>query len=243
MNRWFANDRCQMLAVLGLCLGADISAGLAASPCAQENKTTVCRSEGRTIRVIAETSPPSARYAIGWIVPAVAATEFERNPEDGSLVLPSGEPENVIVRLGDGAIIAHTGSTHFGDHSIYNHAELAARWSKDETRLLMWQNDKWDTLSAEIFRLDKTGKLSAHGDLLAIVRRLSRQHLARRKRVGAIDAYEAHIVAARFDRGNRMEIKTVLQIPGTDDPGFYFKMKVRMDKAEIRVIDMGALRR
>lgn len=224
---------------------ANASEPQAPHPCVREEMTTVCNGDHPALRVVEETTSPSGRYAMAWVVPEDAASiaRLERDSADGSMSLPGGEPENVVVRLRDGAVIAHAGSTHFGDHELYNYAELSATWSADETRLTTRQNDRWDTLAADVFRLDRNGKLMAHGDLLAIVRRVGRQHLARRKHANPIEAYEAHIVAESFDRGNRMEIKTVLQIPGTDEPGFYFKMKVRLDEDEIRVVDAGVLRR
>lgn len=214
-------------------------------PCVREEMTTVCRGNHTALRVIEETTSPSGRYAMAWVVPEDAASiaRLERDPADGSMSLPGGEPENLVVRLRDGAVIAQAGSTHFGDHELYNYAGLSATWSADETRLITRQDDRWDTLAADVFRFDRNGKLMAHGDLLAIVRRVGRQHLARRKNGTPIEAYEAHIVAESFDRGNRMEIKTVLQMPGADEPGFYFKMKIRLDKAGIRVVDKGQLRR
>lgn len=213
--------------------------------CVREQATTVCHHGGLTMRTIEETTSPSGRYAMAWVVPedAVGTSRLKLDPSDGSMSLPDGEPENVVLRLRDGAVIAHAGSTHFGDHELYNYAELNAAWSADETRLITRQNDRWDTLGADVFRFDRNGKLMAHGDLLAIVRRVGRRHLARRKHANSIEAYEAHVVAERFDRGNRMEIKTVLQIPCDEDPGFYFKMKVRLDKDEIRIVDNGQLRR
>lgn len=224
---------------------ANASEPQAPHPCVREEMTTVCHGDHPAVRVIEETTSPSGRYAMAWIVPedAVGTSRLKLDPTDGSVSLPDGEPENVVVRLRDGAVIAHAGSTHFGDHELYNYAELSAAWSADETRLITRQNDRWDTLAADVFRFDRNGKLMAHGDLLAIVRRIGRKHLAGRKHGDSIEAYEAHIVAERFDRGNRMEIKTVLQIPGTDEPGFYFRIKIRLGEDEIRVVDAGVLRR
>ncbi len=246
MKRWFANDRCRMLAVLGLCLGADVSAGLAAGPCAQENNTTVCRSQGRTIRVIAGTASPSGRYAVGWIVPAAAAKELDRNAEDASLVLPGGEPENVVLRLHDGAVIATMQSTHFGDHAHYNHREITAIWSNDERLLTTWANDKWETLAAEIFRLDGSGKLTDRGDVLALVRRIGKERLSRRKDIDDADLYEPLILKERLHDTSRMDVVTALMIPGSEN-GFTVTITLKpSDKRRarsLRAVHVGTLRK
>lgn len=61
-GRFATNCRGMVLSAL---LSLSPLAARAAKPCTRENKTIVCRDEARTIRVVAETTSPSARYAIG----------------------------------------------------------------------------------------------------------------------------------------------------------------------------------
>ena len=239
-----ARDRCGM--VLSALLSLSPLTADAAEPCAQENKTIVCRNEGRTIRAIAETTSPSARYAIGWIVPAVAAKEFERNSEDGSLVLPGGEPENVVVRLRDGAVIATTQSKHFGDHARYNHREISAIWSADEKLLLVWSNDKWETLASEAFHLDARGGLTGRNDVLALLRRIGKERLSRRKDIDEVNLYEPLILKERLNGTGRVEVVTALIIAGSEN-GFTFtitlKSPAKPGAQPLRVLHVGTLRK
>lgn len=245
MTERFATDYCGM--VLGALLSLSPLAVRAAELCTHENKAIVCRSENRTIRVIAETTSPSARYAIGWIVPpAMAAKEFERNPEDGSLVLSGGEPEDVIVRLRDGAVISTIQSKHFGDHARYNHREITAVWSAGERRLLVWSNDKWETLASEAFRLDGRGELTGRDDVLALVRRIGKKRLSRRTGTSDANLYEPLILKERLHGTSRIDVVTALITPGSEN-GFTFTITLKpSDKRRsqpLRVIHVGTLRK
>ncbi|TYL24913.1 hypothetical protein, partial [Streptococcus pyogenes] len=77
-------------------------------PCAREQATMVCHRDGWTLRVVEETISPSGRYAVAWVVPedATAIARLKLDPTDGSISFLGGGPENAVVRLRDGAIIA-----------------------------------------------------------------------------------------------------------------------------------------
>lgn len=193
----------------------------AVEACTQESKTIVCLNRNLTIRVIAETTSPSGRYAIEWIVPPIPAKEFKRNPEDGSLVVPGFEPENVVVRMRDGAVVTTMQSTHFGDDTRYNHREITAIWSADERLLLVWSNDKWDTLASEILRFDRRGRLTGRDDVLALVRRLGKERLSHRKGINEVRLYEPLILKERLRGADQVEVTTALAIPKSEDELLY----------------------
>ncbi|OJU30244.1 MAG: hypothetical protein BGN91_06685 [Nitrobacter sp. 62-13] len=245
MTGRFATDCCGM--VLGALLSLSPLAARAAEPCTHETETIVCRNETRTIRVIADSTSPSARYAIGWIVPsAVAAKEFERNPEDGSLALPGGEPENVIVRLRDGAVISTMQSKHFGDHARYNHREIITIWSTDERLLLVWSNDKWETLASEALRLDGRGELTGRDDVLALVRRIGKERLSRRTGTDDADLHEPLILKERLHGTSRIDVVTALITPGSEN-GFTFTITLKPSDERrsrpLRAVHVGTLRK
>lgn len=178
MHRYHRTGSTLTLAILvPAVLAATAGSAAALNGCVLERATMVCRMTGRVFRVIEESRSPSGRYAIAWIASAPGVT-FETNSVDGTVSVTGGEARNLLVRLRDGAIVAPDVGTHPGDLAAYNHRRSDVRWSADSGVVGILNHDKWETLSAKIFRMAKPVAVKLFGSC-ASLRPLTRRMLRR----------------------------------------------------------------
>jgi hypothetical protein len=141
------------LAAIALALLSPVAA--AAEPaCTPERYTTVCRTDGRELRLIHNTVSPSGAYGIAWQVPKDASIE---EWEDGSKMAEDGSARNFLVRLTDGKPIARLAGEHFGDHPRYNRTEVVVIWSPDSRYVAIVNQSKRTTDASDVFLVSDKG--------------------------------------------------------------------------------------
>jgi len=147
-------------------------AGARADSCiTDQHGALVCGEGKRAVRVFADTTSPSRKYAFGWRTP------------DG---LPSGKEtpesvENVLVRLSDGAVLAKLGGEYWSTGEMRaNRYDLRAAWSPDNRAVIEVANSRWDSDSFAYYLLD--GAAVTKLDLRAMVEPVMKAKLPARKR-------------------------------------------------------------
>jgi hypothetical protein len=164
--------RALTFAVLLIALyGAQTTAMRADSCIADQHGSLVCGEPKGAVRVFADTTSPSKKYAFAW-----------RSP-DG---LPSGRDiplgvENVLVRLSDGTVIAKLGGEYWAIGEMRaNRYDLLAAWSPDSRAVIEVANSRWDSDSFAYYLLD--GASVTKLDLRALVEPVMKAELPARKR-------------------------------------------------------------
>jgi hypothetical protein len=120
----------------------------------------VCGAGNDAFRTIADTTSPSGKFAFAWRSSQGLPTGDE---------LPSGDIENVLIRLADGAVLAKLGGAYWATGEMRaNRYEVIAAWSPDSRAVIEVSNDRWDTYSLGYYAPDG-GDKAATLDLRALI--------------------------------------------------------------------------
>jgi hypothetical protein len=148
-------------------------AGARADSCTTDRLGGIVCGEGkRAMRVFADTTAPSKKYAFAW-----RSTEGLPSGRD----LPSNGVENLLIRLADGAVLAKLGGEYWETGEMRaNRYDLRAAWSPDSRAVIEVANSRWDSDSFVYYLID--GETVATFDLRALVEPAMTAKLPARKR-------------------------------------------------------------
>jgi hypothetical protein len=104
--------------------------------------TMFCGSSDGAVRTFYKTSSPSGRLAFGWRLTDRPPTAVPKE-NDANL-------ENVVVRIGDGAILAQSHGAYWDLGTKIAKAHVAAAWSPD-SRIAVKVEQREESASAELF--------------------------------------------------------------------------------------------
>lgn len=146
--------------------------GASADSCVADQQGGLVCGEGKSaVRVFADTTSPSKKYAFAWRTPEGLATGRD---------IPSGV-ENVVVRLSDGAVIAKLGGEYWETGEMRaNRYDLLAAWSPDSRAVIEVANSRWDSDSFAYYMID--GGTVTKLDLRTLVEPATKAKLPARKR-------------------------------------------------------------
>jgi hypothetical protein len=233
------------LAALAVALIAPAAAA-AEGACTAETYTTVCRHDGRELRIIRDSISSSGEYGVAWEVPTDGSVEaWSRGGEtDGSKLAGDydgykrkGAPvKNFLVRLADGKPIRQLAGNHIGDHSFYNHVEHEVAWSPDSGYVAILIQEKWLTLVAEVY-LVAHDTASKPVSLLSICKNVTKAEAARRHRKGGENYLTGVNVSSVRDDGTVTAV-CYREIPKRDDfqTGMEVKFKPVRDGLNAQVV-------
>lgn len=247
MQSWRNAGRMPAVVVLAMVVLATATTQ-AAGPnrCSIERTTTVCRAAGQALRVVHDSHSPSGRYAIAWIASAPGVT-FETDPADGTVSVTGGEVRNSLIRLQDIAVLAPDVGTHPGDLAAYNHRRSDVRWSADSGLVGILNHDKWETLSAKIFRIGRDGHAIGPFDLLAFSYQAGRRKLARLRPGTDPDDYAARVTIDSIGNDGLIRGKVTMEQPGGGGEAYAFSLSLQVGGVSAalrpREIRLGRLRR
>jgi hypothetical protein len=173
-----------------------------AQACAPDQHGGLVCGEGKAaMRVVADTASPSKNYAFAW------------RSEQG---LSVGDPpppgvENLLVRLGDGAVLAKLGGEYWATGEMRaNRYELTAAWSPDSRSVIEVANSRWDSDSFAYYRID--GATAARLDLRALVEPVMTARLPPRNRQGNSFRVRTDLPMTLDERG-RLRFTAMLYVP------------------------------
>jgi hypothetical protein len=148
-------------------------AGARADSCiADQHGGTVCGEGKSAMRVFADTTSPSNKYAFAW-------RSADGLPSGGKL--PSNGVENVLIRLADGAVLTKLGGEFWETGEMRaNRYDLLAAWSPDSRAVIEVANSRWDSDSFAYYLID--GATVTTFDLRALVEPAMKAKLPARKR-------------------------------------------------------------
>lgn len=184
---------------------------------ADQHGGLVCGEGERAMRVFAGTISPSKAYAFAWRSSAGLPSGRD---------LPSGEIENVLIRLADGAVLAKLGGEYWETGEMRaNRYDLIAAWSPDSRAVIEVANSRWDTDSLALYLLD--GAAAAKLDLRALVEPAMKAKLPPRKRESNSFRVREDL-PVELDARGRASFTAMLYVPKTDPSHNY---RVRADVA------------
>jgi len=140
-------------------------------PCRPDNhESFICGSGVGAARVIADTLSPSKRLALAWRSLAGPPTEE-----------PSDDPELLVVRLADGAILAASKGMYWNTgESRANRLDETATWSPDSRLLIRSFSSRFSTDKVDLYALGRLDEVSGPFDLLKVMDSAIRTALKRR---------------------------------------------------------------
>jgi hypothetical protein len=119
----------------------------------------VCGEGNNALRSFADTTSPSGKFAFAWRSTQGLPTGDK---------LPSGDIENVLIRLADGVVLAKLGGVHWATGEMRaNRSDILAAWSPDSGAVIEVANDRWDTYSLGYYALG--GDKATTSDLRAVI--------------------------------------------------------------------------
>jgi len=165
----------------------------------------VCGEGKDAIRVFSDTTSPSKKFAFGWRTSA--GLPSGRN-------LPSGDIENVLIRIDDGAVLAKLGGEYWttGD-MIANRYEQLAVWSADSRAVVEVANSRWDTDSFAYYAID--GDKATKLDLLALVSPAVKAKLPASQREGHSFRVRENL-PVKLDARGHLSCTVMLYVPKSD---------------------------
>src|SRR5689334_1917553 len=120
-----------ILAFFAVCLPSVCEAGCVAD----QHDGVICGEGKDAARIIEDTTSPDKKLAIAWRCSAGM-------PADGKE--PAGEIEDVIIRIGDGAVLGKLGGQYWDTGTVRpNRDEFYASWSPDSRAVVEVANARW----------------------------------------------------------------------------------------------------
>ena len=163
----------------------------------------VCGEGNSALRVITDTTSPSGKFAFAWRS-AQGLPQGDKSP--------SGEIENVLIRLADGATLAKLGGVYWASGEMRaNRYDVIAAWSPDSRAVIEVSNDRWDTYSLGWYSLDGGDKAAAL-DLRALVEPALKAKLPPARREGY--SFRVHEdLPVRLDARGHAQFTGMLYVP------------------------------
>jgi hypothetical protein len=161
----------------------------------------VCGEGNKALRTFADTVSPSGKFAFAWRSTKGLPTGDEE---------PSGEVENVLVRLPDGAVLAKLGGEHWATGEIRaNRSDITAVWSPDGRAVIEFANNRWDTYSLRYYAPE--GDKAATLDLRPLIEPALRANLPLARR----DVYSFRLNGepVTLDNHGRVRFTAMLYVP------------------------------
>jgi hypothetical protein len=168
---------------------------------ADQHDGLVCGEGTAAMRVVADTISPSKTYAFAW------------RSEQG---LSVGDPpppgvENLLIRLGDGAVLAKLGGEYWATGDMRaNRYELVAVWSPDSRSVIEVANSRWDSDSFAYYRID--GATAVKLGLRALVEPAMTARLPPRNRKGNSFRVRTDLPLT-LDGSGRLRFTAMLYVP------------------------------
>lgn len=176
---------------------------------ADEHGDLVCGEGKAAMRVVADTTSPSKKYAFAW---------------RGEQGLSVGNPpppgvENLLIRISDGAVLAKLGGEYWATGEMRaNRNELIAAWSADSGSVIEVANSRWDSDSFAYYRID--GATAAKLDLRALVEPVMTARLPPRNRKGNSFRVRTDLPLTLDARG-RLRFTAMLYVPKSETSNDY----------------------
>lgn len=200
-----------ILAFFAVCLPSVCEAGCVAD----QHDGVICGEGKDAARIIEDTTSPDKKLAIAWRCSAGM-------PADGKE--PAGEIEDVIIRIGDGAVLGKLGGQYWDTGTVRpNRDEFYASWSPDSRAVVEVANARWDTTAFAYYAID--GSKSAKVDLLSLVSPAIMAKIPasqRQTRVFRVLAEEE----LKVDNRGRAGFRTMVFVPKREETERHFAVSV-----------------
>ena len=219
-----------ILALLAICLPAASQAGCAAD----KYGGLVCGEGNDAVRVFAATTSPSKKLAFGWRTPTGLPSGRD---------MPSVNIENVLIRLGDGAVLTKLGGEFWETgEMIANRYDQIAAWAPDSRAVVEVANSRWDSDSFAYYAID--GDNVTKVDLRALVEPALKAKLPASRREGlSFRVREDEDLPVRLDARGHLTCTVMLYVP-KQDPIQNFAVSVEIGrKAGTPVARISSIRR
>jgi hypothetical protein len=210
------------VALLALAGSAPVRAEM--GPCRPDgHESLICGTGDGAARVVEETVSPSKRLALAWRSTSHPPTERP------SLYDPK-DLEDLVVRLGDGAILArHEGeywSIPDGGHA--NRLTEQAVWSPDSRLMIATLEERFDTSMVDLYGFDAHDKLTGPFNLLGIMEPALRSRLKQSGKDAAAYLFDgAGRRSFTIDNRGRVHGLVMMWVP-KDGPFAYFEMTIQV---------------
>jgi len=154
-----------------LLLGAPAFAGM--GPCLpDQHDGLICGSGDGAARVIEDTLSPSKRFALAWRSLDAPPTQ---EPKDD-------KTELLLVRVGDGVILTRSPTEYWDTGEMHvNRLQEQASWSPNSRLVIRAFQQRFETGSAELYAIGKTGEFAGALDLRKILDTAIRARLKQRR--------------------------------------------------------------
>ncbi len=202
----------------------------AAAPCQpDEDKITICASGNSEYRVIRGTISPDKRYGIAWNTGTGKTGKDYELIKSGPYGRFAGDDptETFLLRLSDGAMLKKLGGRHLGDAQRYNHTAQRAIWSPDSAWVVAINDGKWETATAETYRVAASG-VSGPLDLRPLCLEAERRGLKAAGRKINIKRFAQSVAVESIGDNGNIAAVCWMQIVKEDD-AFQFSVKMKLD--------------
>lgn len=190
-----------------------------ASPCKPDDiGITVCPNGKSELRMIRGTLSPGKRYAMAWSTEdGSTGSDYElMSHEDYKARFAGGERPTFLVRLGDGKVMIKLKGEHLGDQARYNHRSARAIWSPDESFVATLYDGKWETNTADAYRIG-AGGASEPLNLLKLCRAAEQDYFKRTPINGKFDGYSQSVDVKSIGNDGTLAALCSMQVIKEDD--------------------------
>lgn len=222
--------RALALPLILLALYAPQPRAASAQACTPDQHDALICGEGKgAMRVFADTVSPSKAYAFAWR--SGQGLSVADQPPDGV--------ENLLIRIGDGTVLARLGGAYWAAGDIRaNRYDLAAAWSPDSRSVVEVANSRWDSDSFAYYRID--GATAAKLDLRVLVEPVLTARLPPRNRKGNSFRVRTDLPLTLDARG-RLGFTAMLYVPKgetTNDYKVQVNIRTRAGKPSANVVSV-----
>src|SRR5262245_12034986 len=204
MRRCLAVSAAPILTLLFLLDGARADMG----PCGKVADGSMMCGEGKNAALVLKgTTSPSKRLAFAW-----------REPDDVPKFDP-GDVELLLVRLADGAILAHLKGEYWetADGGRANRADEWAVWSPDSRLVVEIFNNRWDA-TITLYGIGAEDAVGKPVDLVKLVEAAAVAKFPAWGKGKRADHALRAANGARFNKDGTLTLRVFLYIPKQDDP-------------------------
>jgi hypothetical protein len=179
----------------------------------------VCGTGDGAARVIDGTVSPSRRFALAWRSTGSLPTE-----------MPSGDLEDLVIRIRDGAILATEEGEYWhtpeGGHA--NRVDEFAIWSPDSRLMIKTFNTRFDTSTVDLYAFDANDKLGGPFNLRKTMEEALHAALKRqRKDPDAYSFWTSGGKSFKIDNRGLVHARVMMWVP-KDGPTSYYDMTLQV---------------
>ena len=177
-----------------------------------------CGSGEGAARTFYKTTSPSGRLAFGWRLTDRPPTVV---PEENDLNL-----ENIVVRVGDGAILAKSHGSYWDLGTKIAKAHVSAAWSPD-SHLAVKVEQRSESASAELFAFDQSDRATGPFELVGVIKPVVLSQMKYNQDAGDYGLVFASHPATTINNDGLIDLRVqAIKEDGPDSPVYEVKLKI-----------------